>query len=107
MPRESKTAARYQVNGVDLSRIRNRNERRVLSQMQALLPEYSDFEPDILAIQDIYALALNLLPARYTQQFSIVLKDPVDEEAVQDAVRQAIERVRANPTGRSGQREGL
>lgn len=89
---------RHEVNGVDLTRIRNRNERRVIARMKTLLAEYGDYEPDILAIQDIYALALNLLPARYTQQFTIVLQDPVDDAAVENAVRKAIEKVRANPT---------
>ena len=98
MSSEKRKANRYEVNGVDLSRIKNRNERRVIARMKTLLAEYADFEPDILAIQDIYALALNLLPARYTQQFTIVLQDPVDDTAVENAVRKAIEKVRANPT---------
>ena len=98
MSSEKPKANRYEVRGVDLTRIRNRNERRVISHMKTLLAEYSDYEPDILAIQDVYALALNLLPARYTQQFTIVLQDPVDEAAVESAVRKAIEQVRANPT---------
>ncbi|HMA66344.1 MAG TPA: late competence development ComFB family protein [Desulfosalsimonadaceae bacterium] len=100
-----KKADRWQVRGVDLSRIRNRNERRVVTQMKALLPEYPDFEPDILAIQDIYALALNLLPARYAQEFTIVLNDPVSDENIRGAVREAIHRVRAKPTGASGAAE--
>lgn len=100
MSQHRRTQRPDKVAGVDLSGIRNRNERRVMDRMEMLLNEYTDFEPDVLAIQDIYALALNLLPARYTQQFSIVLKDPVDNTAVETAVRAAIEKVRTNPTGR-------
>ncbi len=101
MSGKSQKEERYQVRGVDLARIRNRNERRVISQMKLLLAEDEEFNPDILAIQDIYALALNMLPARYTQVFTIVLKDPVDDETVAGAVRKAIAQVRANPTEQS------
>lgn len=101
MSQDRRTQRQENVAGVDLSAIRNRNERRVRERMEMLLSEYTDFEADVLAIQDIYALALNLLPARYTQQFSIVLKEPVDDAAVENAVRAAIEKVRTNPTGRS------
>ncbi|MFO7838399.1 MAG: late competence development ComFB family protein [Desulfosalsimonadaceae bacterium] len=100
-----KADTRWQVNGVDLSRIRNRNERRVIAQMNALLSEYTDFDPDILAIQDIYALALNLLPARYAQEFTIVLNDPLTDENIRSTVREAVHRVRARPTGESGAAE--
>ena len=106
MRSENRKANRYEVNGVDLSRIKNRNERRVIAQMKPLLAENGDYEPDILAIQDIYALALNLLPARYTQQFTIVLQDPVDEAAIEKAVRKAIDKVRANPTEKAEYKSG-
>ena len=47
--------------------------------------------------QDIYALALNQLPARYAQPGTIVVGDPVrDEDAVQ-AVMDAYDTVAARP----------
>ncbi len=94
--------ADYMLNGVDLSRVRNRNETRVIECMKEVLEEYPGFSPGMIDIQDIYALALNLLPARYTQEFSIVLREHVDRERIKQAVRQAVERVRDNPTGPEG-----
>ena len=99
---EKNRDSKYRVGGADLSQIRNRNERRVISHLPAILGEYPDFEPDVVAIQDIYALALNLLPARYTQRFSIVLKEPVSDEAVRQAVRESVVRVMNNPTDQDG-----
>jgi len=107
MSQDNKMQQSAQVAGVDLTGIRNRNERRVIARMKTLLKEHPDFEPDILAIQDIYALSLNLLPARYTQKFAIVLQEPVDDEAVRIAVEKAIEKVQANPTDQSQYQENV
>lgn len=96
---------RYQFAGVDLSGIRNRNEVRVIRLLPEVLEEYPEVEQNVVNIQDIYALALNLLPARYTQQFAIVLKDPVHLGQIRNALRQAVERVRDNPTGPARQYE--
>lgn len=89
----------YRFAGVDLSGISNRNERRVIKLLAEIWKEYPELEQNLINVQDVYALALNLLPARYTQSFSIVLKDPVDALQIGDAIRQAIEKVRDNPTG--------
>jgi hypothetical protein len=91
------------VNGVDLSGIRNRNEARVAAQMaEVLQDDYQDYILDPLDIEDIYALALNLLPARYTQRGSIVLhKKPTDHE-VRETIRDAADKVLQNPTRASG-----
>ncbi len=97
---------KYQFAGVDLSGIRNRNELRVIKMMGQVLEQYPEVTQDVLNIQDIYALALNLLPARYTQQFSIVLNDPVAEQQVRDALCKAVEKVRDNPTGPDRKFEG-
>ncbi len=98
MIESNKKHAQYIFRGINLNDIRNRNEMRVLEQLPMILDEYPEFQPDIIDIQDIYALSLNLLPAFYTQAFSIVLKKPIDDQKVQDAVRKAIEIVRGNPT---------
>lgn len=90
---------RYQFAGVDLGGVRNRNELRVVKMMDEVLEQYPEVARDVLNIQDIYALALNLLPARYTQRFSIVLNDPVTDQHVRDALQKAVKQVRANPTG--------
>jgi len=47
-------------------------------------------------LQDMYALTLNMLPPRYTQRGTIVLRDPVTKreiyEALEDAYDQVVER---------------
>lgn len=82
---------------IDLAGIENRNEKRVLACMPQVLEEYPDFDPNAVDIQDIYALSLNSLPPRYTQAFSIVLQEPVGEDRVWEAVREAVQRVRTQP----------
>lgn len=87
----------YQVKGYDLFDIRNRNERRVASFLQELLNSMidEDFEKEV--VMDVYALALNNLPARYAQSGSIVLRDPVRQEDIEKAVREALDQVLINP----------
>ncbi|MCF8109544.1 MAG: late competence development ComFB family protein [Desulfohalobiaceae bacterium] len=105
MPSKDTLKTRGLVESLDLGKIRNRNERRVLEHFTLILDEYPDFEPDIIDIQDIYALALNALPPRYTQETAIVLKEPVTEKQIQAALRDAIEKVRGRPTGQNQNRE--
>lgn len=82
---------------IELNGIHNRNEDRVVAFMPEVLHEFPDFDPDRINIQDIYALSLNLLPPRYTQAFSIVLQEPVSDNQVRNAVRQAIHKIQRNP----------
>ena len=88
---------KYIVAGVDLYHIRNRNEQRVI---RCLLEEIerlglTDVSPE--TIQDSYALALNNLPARYAQQGTIVLRDPVKKMTIEDVVTASIKHVLDNP----------
>ncbi|MDL2279386.1 late competence development ComFB family protein [Desulfovibrio sp. OttesenSCG-928-G11] len=92
-----KTREKYIVAGTDLYYLRNRNEKRVIRclndtikrlQIKSLTPE---------SVADAYALALNQLPARYTQRGTIVLRDPVSKAAVEKAVSSALERVLNRP----------
>lgn len=87
---------KYIFRGINMNNIRNRNELRVIKELPKILEEYPDYEPNIIDIQDIYALSLNLLPAFYTQEFTIVLKRTIDDQSVQDAVRQAVKIVIKN-----------
>lgn len=87
------------ISDIDLSKIKNRNERRVVECMHEVLErEYGDFSFDDLDVQDIYALALNLLPAQYAQQGSIVLSKRIPDFEIRSCLRQAVERVLDNPT---------
>jgi hypothetical protein len=92
-----KKNAQRMYKGINLNSIRNRNELRVIAKLPEILNEYPDFEPNIIDIQDIYALSLNLLPAFYTQEFSIVLKKTVDDQHICIALHKAIEIVKTNP----------
>jgi hypothetical protein len=74
----------------------NRNEKRVQELLPALLAQYPQFNLEDIDIQDIYALALNKLPARYVQRMSIVLRDPITDEQVRAAICEAIDRVGQN-----------
>ena len=87
------------INGVDVSKIVNRNERRVADLLPSLLEEsYRDYIFEELDIQDIYALTLNLLPAAYAQNGSIVLSNRLSDYEIKSKIRSAIERVLDNPT---------
>ena len=97
MSREDRIKQRYRYGSVSLDRIRNKNEVRVIENLDAVLGEFSDFEPNTLDIQDIYALALNKLPPHYKQEASIVLGQSIDREQIRQAIREATEKVRNNP----------
>jgi len=88
---------KYYVNGINLFNIRNRNELRVIKAMQDLLDEHYEKDPDVIDIQDIYALALNKLPSRYIQQGGMVLKEPLSDAAIKEAVMEAINIVQSKP----------
>ena len=85
------------VNGVDLTKIRNKNEVRVAKLLEQTLVEDQEFTPDSLDIEDIYALTLNLLPSRYRQLGSIVLSEPVKDAHIVSAIRRAMRTVRERP----------
>jgi len=90
-------ADRYLIGDTSLLFIRNRNERRVIEMIPHVLADYPGFIPNTIDLQDIYALALNSLPPRYVQQGSIVLREPVRLDEIDDAVRVAVETVRKRP----------
>lgn len=91
---------KYEINGVPLDQIRNRNELRVIKLLPQVLAEHLDYHPDYLDIQDIYALTLNNLPPRYVQQGSIVMREPVKDEEIIRELRDAIRKVELCPTAR-------
>lgn len=86
------------VNDVFLGNIRNRNERRVALLLPEVLEEYPDYILDPLDIEDIYALSMNLLPARYIQPGTIVLSDTISDEEIKSKIRRAFDKVIDNPT---------
>lgn len=82
---------------ISLSRISNRNEKRVIRLLPEVLEDFPRFEPDDLDIQDIYALTLNKLRPRYSQRCSIVLREPITDEIIIKKMRQAVRRVKRFP----------
>ncbi len=93
----TRTQEKYRIGLADFYSIRNRNELRVLRMMKKIFDEPGMQCPPQEPLYDIYALALNKLPARYAQQGSIVLRDPIRDEDVLDAVRNAVTQVLHNP----------
>ena len=81
----------------DFGAVHNRNESRVLKELKKLYADLPTAARDPKAIQDVYALALTSLPARYTQPGSIVLRDPVRIEEIQTAIREAADKVAGQP----------
>lgn len=86
------------INGVYVGKIRNRNEKRVAGLLGEVLDEYEDWTPETIDIEDIYGLALNLLPPRYTQQGTLVISGKIKDEVIKGRIREACERVKSNPT---------
>lgn len=91
------TLAEQKLHDVDLSRIHNRNEKRVIQAMDQVFAAIEDWEPEALDIQDIYALALNALPPRYVQEGTIVFNESVRSAEIEQAVRKAMDKVRSKP----------
>jgi len=88
---------KYKMGNVDFFNIRNRNEGRVIRVLQEFLLKHDHPPISNKALQDIYALALNKLPPRYTQRGTIVMDDPVKKAEIHTAVEQAYEIVLAQP----------
>jgi hypothetical protein len=87
----------YIALGVDFHAIRNRNEDRVIELLDEVLEEFPDFCPRREDIEDVYALALNMLPARYTQQVYLIMEEPVTDEMIRLMLREAVRTVMARP----------
>ena len=88
---------KYKMGDADFYNIRNRNEGRVVRVMSEFLQQQGNPQLSRKALQDVYALALNGLPPRYTQQGTIVWLDPVKKAAIYTAVENAYHKVMAHP----------
>ena len=89
--------SRYLINGVDVSDVRNRNEARIVEKIQETLQQMGNPTLPPQAVRDAYALALNLLPARYKQGGTIVLREPIRESHLSEAAARALKQVLAKP----------
>ena len=87
----------YKIGSADFFNIRNRNETRVVKELDKFLHEKNALLMSNKDIQDVYALALNMLPPRYAQRGTIVLRDPVTKEDISAAVKDAYSYVMERP----------
>lgn len=87
----------YSIDGTCFIGVRNRNELRVIKEIRRLLDSDDTLPLSCKGWQDVYALALNSLPPRYTQSGTIVLRDPVHKDDINRAVREALAFVHAQP----------
>ncbi len=85
----------------DFSLVFNRNEKRVRKQLAVYMTQGrgASYASTMTKkdYQDIYALALNRLPARYCQKGTIVVGEPVRDEDVAEAVLDAFDIVVGRP----------
>ena len=89
------------IDDVNFSLVFNRNEKKVLKALAKVVSHGlgAPYAPNLTEkdYQDIYALALNRLPARYCQKGTIVVGEPVREADVEEAVRDAFNTVIRRP----------
>jgi len=95
------TDPNFNLKNVCLNAVYNKTESHVIKVLAMRLTEpsnaalYRHFTSK--DIQDIYALALNQLPARYVQKHTIMFKDGISLDKVNEAVDYAISIVSDNP----------
>jgi hypothetical protein len=88
---------KYEINGISLFNVRNRNEIKVIQIMKKVLPDYPDFDQCALCFQDVYALTLNQIPAHYIQMGTIILKKVDNDAEIEEIVRASYEAVIKQP----------
>ena len=88
----------YSFEDYSMEHIRNRQEARVIAAMRDLLPDADDFCGCRLCVEDVYAIALNDLPAHYVQSGSLLIRrQPPTDEDIRRAVSDALDKVRVRP----------
>ena len=89
----------YKIGEYSLEHIRNHNEAEVIKAIKKVMPQFSDFCGCSLCLEDVYALSLNMLPAKYKQSSSILLaKDKIPAAKIESVIVQAIEKVSGHPS---------
>ena len=88
---------KYKIGTADFFNIRNRNESRVVKALDEFLRNKGSLLLSSKDIQDVYALALNMLPPRYAQRGTIVLRDPVTKDEIHDVVEDAYAQIMERP----------
>ncbi len=89
---------KYIINDYSLEHVRNRYETTVIQIMRDRLLDEQDFCGCNLCLEDVYALAMNTLPAHYVQASAILLsRDPPTEADIARSVEDAFDTVRVRP----------
>ncbi len=86
----------FDVFGVSVETVKNKNEAKVIQFMRELIPQFPEFDYCTICIQDVYALSLNQLSPRYIQAGTIVLRKELKDEDYRDVVENSIEQVIKN-----------
>lgn len=86
----------YEVFGISVEAIKNKNERKVIQFMRELIPQFPEFDYCSICIQDVYALSLNQLSPRYIQAGTIILRKEFTDGDYKDVVEKSIEQVLKN-----------
>jgi hypothetical protein len=90
--------APYRINDFSLESIRNRQEIRVAAALRTMLPGVENFCGCRLCVEDVYAFALNQLPAHYVQHGSLLVRKlPPTDADIRRAVADALDTVRVRP----------
>ena len=87
---------KFEIFGVSMSSIRNKNEMKVIQFMKELIPQFPEFDYCPICLQDVYALCLNQLSPRYAQEGTIVLKKDLLDVDYRDVVEASISTVIKN-----------
>lgn len=97
----SKDNINYLINGFDLSDITNYNEIMVLEYLRECYENDLSLCNCTMCTEDVYALAMNMLPVRYIQISSIEKykksADYVDTNRIKAIVHDAIKKIKNNP----------
>lgn len=92
---------KYLIIGHSVEDIRNDNEQLIIYKLNEIFRKDKQLCRCRLCVEDIYALSLNNLPARYKQLLPLEARGEKDwqtEDArIEEAVRNAIEQVKKRP----------
>ncbi len=81
---------KFEIFGVSMATIRNKNEMKVIKFMNELIPQFPEFDYCAICLQDVYALCLNQLSPRYAQEGTIILNKDLSDTDYRDVVEAAI-----------------
>ena len=89
------------LDNMDNSNITNRNEKKIIVALDTFFEEPGNkalFEKlSKKDLQDVYALTLNLLPARYAHNTTIIVNEPIGPAQIRSTIDEAIKTVTNNP----------